>query len=454
MEHCADKKDIRLGRTLKIGIVSVMILAFALMFVLSLAMKTRADTDVSPQPTAVLAAESSPAPTALPRVSLTPNPNADSFTADPTAPPQDAQEQTPKPTEEEFVTEEPTASPTGGDWGKYPPAGQIDEQPFQKGNLLVAAQMRVLKMQTTARIAELAAAVGADNAGLPNGWESWFTQVLALYAVENACAGDFPYGVRIESLNNTAELNALYWELTRVAVFDGPAGYEISIECKDIFYVARQRGLSAAKMKELTGLLNAKNTKLVAAMPKESILSVMGDEEFETALRTIPTEISGRRQAVLLAALSLKGRVSYFWAGKSTVYGWDNRWGRILIVDREGNGSYGKAKPFGMDCSGYVAWCFVNASSTQDIVPLVGKGTANLWDKSKPILWEELRPGDFIFRQTPSDEGINHIGIVVAKTEAGVWLVAQCGYDGHGVVLVPLKNGEFHYAKRPVWYGD
>ena len=48
--------------------------------------------------------------------------------------------------------------------------------------------------------------------------------------------------------------------------------------------------------------------------------------------RALPRNLSKERRAVVERALSLAGKVNYFWGGKSLVFGWDNRWGQLAKV--------------------------------------------------------------------------------------------------------------------------
>jgi len=415
---------------------------FALLNSLSLDAQTRADPDTAlpgsgetetPAPVTTEEPQDSPAP-------------------DTSEPPETDINETSGP--DTTPDESPTPPPQGNDWGKYPSAMGSQEGAFRPGNILVASQMRILKAQTNARIRELSLAVGAQPYSLPQGWEGWFTQVLALYAVQNNCAEDFPYGVRLDQAKDISEFGSLYWDLTRIVTFEENGQPAVSIECKDIFWTARQLGFTNAQTEQFNRLLSKQNVDKVKALASQSIISVVDNGDWEQLLRSIPENLSGKRRAVLIAALSLRDKVSYFWAGKSTFNGWDIRWGNLYVVDREGDGSYGYARPFGMDCSGYITWVFVNAASSQKIVSSIGNGSSNQWTKSTSIAWADLRPGDLVFRQKPGDEGTNHVGIAVYLGEDGHWRIVQCGHSGKGVVLVPMEDGEFRYARRPAWYDD
>ena len=52
-------------------------------------------------------------------------------------------------------------------------------------------------------------------------------------------------------------------------------------------------------------------------------------------LAALPEDLSPERRVVIEKALSLVGKVTYFWGGKSYIIGWDSRWGRIQKVTAE-----------------------------------------------------------------------------------------------------------------------
>ena len=159
--------------------------------------------------------------------------------------------------------------------------------------------------------------------------------------------------------------------------------------------------------------------------------------------------LDGPRASVANAALSIVGKVRYFWGGKSSAIGEDPRWGEITEVTGAGSESTGTLKPFGLDCSGYVSWCFIQLGySFAEMEELVGNGTWNQWDRTEDIPWGELRVGDFAFmNRYPTNKG-NHIGICVGFTEKGAPVFAHCSSGFDDVVVTPAGD-VFRYARRP-----
>ena len=146
-----------------------------------------------------------------------------------------------------------------------------------------------------------------------------------------------------------------------------------------------------------------------------------------------------KRKAVIKAACSLVGKVNYFWGGKSSAIGWDSKWGKLKLVTAEGSKSTGTKRPFGLDCSGFVTWAYINSgfSASQ-----IGHGTKGQIAKCTRIPWESAQPGDLAFL---SD--LSHVGIVAGKDENGNILVIHCSSGANNVVIT--TNSIFGFAARP-----
>ena len=121
-------------------------------------------------------------------------------------------------------------------------------------------------------------------------------------------------------------------------------------------------------------------------------------EEIQQVRAAAPIE-TPLREGVVEAGLELLGKVNYFWGGKSTAEGMDPAWGQPRLVESEGSQSSGTTRPYGLDCSGFVAWCYIQQGfSSQQVEELVGYGTWNQWDRSESISFHQLRVGDWAFQ--------------------------------------------------------
>lgn len=171
----------------------------------------------------------------------------------------------------------------------------------------------------------------------------------------------------------------------------------------------------------------------------------------ETALQG-NAELTNMRQLVVESAVSLNGKVAYFWGGKSGAIGFDSEWGTPKLVTSDGDETTGQVLPFGLDCSGFINWCFVQTGlDLEQSKALVGHGTKAQWNKSHPIRWKELQPGDFVFQSKPDEEGGNHVGIVVGFTDGGEPLLAHCAFSLGGCVITG-RGDVFKYPRRPNVY--
>lgn len=158
----------------------------------------------------------------------------------------------------------------------------------------------------------------------------------------------------------------------------------------------------------------------------------LDEAQIRAMLAAMPKDISERRRAVVEKAYSLLGKVNYFWGGKSSVIGWDSRWGKLTRVTAAGSRTTGTIRPYGLDCSGFVDWVFNNSLG---YVIGHGGGAASQHDHCKPISWSEAQPGDLVFY--PGD---THIGVFVGKDSSGGPLIIHCASSQNNVVLTGLQG--------------
>jgi len=171
-------------------------------------------------------------------------------------------------------------------------------------------------------------------------------------------------------------------------------------------------------------------------------------EEIEYALTVDPPEDEGRK-ALVDAAVSLIGEVHYFWGGKSLLKGNDPEWGVMKEVTSSGSRTTGTMRPFGLDCSGFVLWSFIQLGyDAEEASALVGIGTWAQWQRSFDIAWGELRPGDLAFENRYPEKSDNHVGICIGYDANGQPVFVHSSSKFDGVVATPA-GGVFRYARRP-----
>lgn len=137
---------------------------------------------------------------------------------------------------------------------------------------------------------------------------------------------------------------------------------------------------------------------------------------------------SATRKELIRTALSLVGRVPYFWGGKSEP-GWNPDWNTPKLVTAAGSPSTGTIRPYGLDCSGFTDWVYKTVFGTG-----LYAGSWNQWDNTVGITEAELLPGDLGFMAVPGTVPVNHVLIYAGKGVDGKQMWVHCA-SGTGVVL-------------------
>lgn len=139
-------------------------------------------------------------------------------------------------------------------------------------------------------------------------------------------------------------------------------------------------------------------------------------------------DCNAARKHLLTTALSLVGKVPYFWGGKSEA-GWNEEWNTPKLVTAAGSSETGTIRPYGLDCSGFTDWAFKTAFGIS-----IGAGSWNQWDHTFEISEEELLPGDLGFLAVPGTVSVNHVLIFAGYAEDGKKMWVHCE-GGSGVIL-------------------
>ncbi|WP_017815224.1 C40 family peptidase [Paenibacillus shenyangensis] len=153
--------------------------------------------------------------------------------------------------------------------------------------------------------------------------------------------------------------------------------------------------------------------------------------------------VGAARQQLIQTALTLVGKVSYFWGGKSAP-GWNSEWGKPKLITAPGSEKSGTVRPYGLDCSGFIDWAFKTGGLGNT---MSGGGTSYQWGRTTSISMSELQPGDLVFKNIPGNGGINHIGIYIGRNSNNNPLYVHCS-SSHGVVVNSYKG--FKYPRRPI----
>ena len=178
--------------------------------------------------------------------------------------------------------------------------------------------------------------------------------------------------------------------------------------------------------------------------------TAMSPEQINEIRAKLPPDLEVSREKIALAAYSLVGKVEYFWGGKSYAVGWDDRWGTPKEVTSKGNPSTGTVRPFGLDCSGFVAWTFLNGGiPKKTIQEAFGTGSSVQWKNSVEITWDDILPGDLVFYNVPGTSKGNHVAVCVGFNDQGKPLIAESPRTGMRV-KVSVASKSFKYVRRPI----
>lgn len=290
-----------------------------------------------------------------------------------------------------------------------------------------------------------------DSVTIKGSAPDW-ADVLAVFAVKTS-ATDGGLDVATLDTDRVERLTAVFWDMTtittEVETIHHPGSKDESGWTERILHITIT-GKTADEMRTVYNFTAYQNSALDELLSDRAALSslagslVINNADAQAILQALPTDLSPERRAVVKTALSLSGRVNYFWGGKSLVLGWDSRWGELRQVTAAGSPTTGTYRPFGLDCSGYADWVFYNASGGSYVIGH-GGGARAQHTYCTPITWDEAQPGDLVFY--PDDV---HVGIVCGRDSTGNIQIIHCASSANNVVITG-KVG-FVSVGRPHYY--
>jgi cell wall-associated NlpC family hydrolase len=208
-------------------------------------------------------------------------------------------------------------------------------------------------------------------------------------------------------------------------------GSRIENQKTNVYEVAKEINTASVEVKDISG----NTTKLTCDVEIKKVTSDMSSVTMATA--TFPCKAgsnqalndalkakvnaAGRktRAGVVAAATYLAAdlgyRIEYFWAGKYAYEGLNPNWGcEMKWWDRKvcSQKSSGDTCIYGMDCTGFTKWAFVNAGFDASLIPRSSQQSSN-WGTVKPAYFTfdspskvEPQPGDILY--TPG-----HVGLII-----------------------------------------
>lgn len=285
-----------------------------------------------------------------------------------------------------------------------------------------------------------------DYAGIEiTGQAAAWPDVLAVFAVK--VAGADVGGLDVVTLDSyrVELLKNVFWDMTSFSTetesTDAGEILKITISAKSADDMRIAYAFSDYQNSALDELL-AESAALTSLAGSLDITNV----DALAVLAALPDDLPEQRRNVVQTALTLYGKVNYFWGGKSLTIGWDSRWGELRKVTAAGSRTTGSYRPFGLDCSGFVDWVFYNATNGGYIIGH-GGGAASQHNYCTDISWAEAMPGDLVFYLED-----DHVGIVCGWDERGNLLVIHCASSANNVVITGTSG--FSFVARPDYYGD
>jgi len=321
------------------------------------------------------------------------------------------------------------------------------QEPNAPDTVSVAQAVGSVKAAYNSRLEELQAG-SYDSIDIQGAAPDW-TEVLAVFAVKLAGAEVDGLDVATLDPDRVNRLTTVFWDMTvistEVETIDHPASGNQAAWTEKILHITitPKTADDMRTVYNFTPYQNSALDELLSDRPTLTSLAgsldITGANEREV-LSALPADLEQARRDAVEKALSLVGKVNYFWGGKSRAIGWDNRWGTLQKVTAAGSPSTGTYRPFGLDCSGMIDWALRNAGLPSDGNWYIG---VNLTRVSA----SEARPGDMALFPDAS-----HIGIVVGRNDAGKLLVCHCSSGRNNVVVTEFSATGFTVVGRPNIY--
>lgn len=281
-----------------------------------------------------------------------------------------------------------------------------------------------------------------------------WADVLAVFAVKTS---GIDQGMDVATLDadRVDRLEDVFWDMTSLSsedkAIEHPAEGDNAAWTETVLHITIT-AKTADEMRSVYAFTEEQNEALDALLEDPAALASLAgslsitDADAREVLSALPDDLSPERRAVVETALTLYGKVNYFWGGKSLTIGWDSRWGTLQKVTAAGSSTTGTYRPYGMDCSGFVDWVFYNMTGGEYIIGH-GGGAHAQHTYCTPISWEEAIPGDLVFY--PDDE---HVGIVCGRDESGGLQIIHCASGANNVVITGVSG--FTSVARPDYYGE
>ena len=321
----------------------------------------------------------------------------------------------------------------------------ISDEAADNDSIPISAIVAECNMELSNKLDDIENAAAADRSEIIGEQANW-DLVLAVFATKVAgVEDDTVEDVVVITEDKKQKLKNVFWDMheitSRIETVANCDNSEkvvyITITAKTKENMLSQYNFTRKQQEALDTLLEQDEVLIYAA---QSL--AVSDATAQDILKNLPDSLSTERKKVIKAACSLVGKVNYFWGGKSSAIGWDSEWGKLKTVSAEGSKTTGTKRPFGLDCSGFVTWSFINSGFNASSI---GHGTKGQIAKCSRISWSSAQAGDLAFYAD-----LSHVGIVAGKDADGNILVIHCSSGNNNVVIT--TNSGFGFAARPSCY--
>ena len=321
----------------------------------------------------------------------------------------------------------------------------ISDEAADNDSIPISSIVAECNMELSNKLDDIENAAAADRSEIIGEQANW-DLVLAVFATKVAgVEDDTVQDVVVITEDKKQKLKDVFWDMHEITsrietVTNGDTSEKvvyITITTKTKDDMISKYNFTRKQQEALNTLLE-QDEVLISATQSLAI----SDATAQDILKNLPESLSAERKKVIKAACSLVGKVNYFWGGKSSAIGWDSEWGKLKTVSAEGSKTTGTKRPFGLDCSGFVTWSFINSGFSANAI---GHGTQGQIAKCSRISWSNAQAGDLAFYGD-----LSHVGIIAGKDASGNILVIHCSSSNNNVVIT--TNGGFGFAARPSAY--
>lgn len=321
----------------------------------------------------------------------------------------------------------------------------ISDEAADNDSIPISAIVAECNMELSNKLDDIENAAAADRSEIIGEQANW-DLVLAVFATKVAgVEDDTVEDVVVITENKKQKLKDVFWDMHEITsrtetVANGDTNEKvvyITITAKTKEEMIEKYHFTRKQQEALNTLLE-QDEVLISATQSLAV----SDLAAQDILKNLPDTLSAERKKVIKAACSLVCKVNYFWGGKSSAIGWDSEWGKLKTVSAEGSKTTGTKRPFGLDCSGFVTWSFINSGFNAS---QIGHGTQGQIAKCSRISWGNAQAGDLAFYGD-----LSHVGIIAGKDADGNILVIHCSSDRNNVVIT--TNSGFGFAARPGCY--